>query len=160
MDLYSYCSRDASKHKYMCAMLIRAMRHCSSASDDLLLNVVVNSEEFDEVRLMAAESLLAKRIDSLSDQVWARINNSLSNESLKPRLRKNIILLLRQVRDRDPQTFKPQLGDDQILFDAFEIEEGTNIFDQSEPQELMDYFDSDYRDDAFEYGELMTTVSY
>lgn len=159
-DLYTYHTRAAKKKTYMRAILLRAMRHFPSIPVDLLLNVIVDQREEVAVRLMASETVLAKKIVSLDDQHWAKITNTLSNESLMPRLKKNLILLMRQISDRDYQTFEPQPGDDQILFDAFEIEEGMSIFEQLEPPELMDYSDSDYPDDAYEYGELMTVISY
>ena len=159
-DLYTYYTQAAKEKIYMRAILLRAMRHFLSIPVDLLINVIVDQHEDAAVRLMASETVLAKKIVSLDDQHWAKIINTLSNKSLIPRLKKNLILLMRQISDCDYQTFEPLPGDDQILFDAFEIEEGMSIFEQLEPPELMNYSDSDYPDDAYEYGELMTVISY
>ena len=114
MDLYAHFSLGRSHQTYMRAMLLRAMRHFQVVPEDLLFSVLLASEEPIEARLLASETLLAANIDGLSHQNWAKINNVLSNERLIPRFKKNLILLLRQVRDRDPQTFRPQPGDDQV----------------------------------------------
>ena len=141
-------------------MLLRAMRYFEDTPKDLLFSVVVDSQESIEARLIASESLLAANINDIGYEQWANLNNVLSNESLIPRLRKISFCFLRRVRDRDPQTFAPQQGDDPILFDAFKIEEGLNIFEQAEPPILMDYYDLTDPDDAYDYGELMTTISH
>ncbi len=160
-NLYEFYTEQSDRDEtYLRAMLLRAMRYFEDTPLDLLFSVVVDSQESIEARLMASESLLAANVSEIGYEHWANLNNTLSNESLIPRLRKNLILILRQVRDRDPQTFAPQQGDDPMLFDAFDIDEGLNIFEQAEPPILMNYYDLTDPDDAYDYGELMTTISH
>ena len=160
-NLYTFYNAQSDRDEtYLRAMLLRAMRFFKDTPEDLLFSVVVDQQEPIEARLMASESLLAANIRDIGYENWANVNNILSNETLIPRLRKNLILILRRVRDRDPQTFAPQQGDDPILFDALEVEEGFNLFEQAEPPVLMDYYDLTDPDDAYDYGELMTTISH
>lgn len=160
-NLYAFYTEQSDRDQtYLRAMLLRATRFFEETPEDLLFSVVVDSQESIEARLMASESLLAANISEIGYEHWANLNNVLSNESLIPRLRKNLILILRRVRDRDPQTFSPQQGDDPMLFDAFNVDEGLNIFEQAEPPILMNYYDLTDPDDAYDYGELMTTISH
>ena len=96
----------------------------------------------------------------LSDRNWANLNSTLANEELYPQLRKNLLLLLRQVRDVDSLIYEPQPSDDPILQDAFEVEDGYSVFEQAEPPELEGFYDVDFPDDANEYGEQVTVKSY
>ena len=159
-NLHQHFSHVDSDGKYMLAMSLRAMRHSKSVSEDILVDTVTNEREQIDARLMASETLLATQTRELDHQNWAKINNTLSNERRYPQLKKNLILLLRQVRDADESTYKPQPNDDSILRDAFEIEDGYSVFEQAEPPELEDYYDVNFPDDAFEYGEQVTVKSY
>ncbi len=159
-DLYHHFSHVDRENAYMRAMSLRAMRHCQSALEDILVDTVTNEQESIDVRLMASETLLANQTRVLGDQNWANLNSTLANEELYPQLRKNLLLLLRQVRDIDSLIYKPQPSDDPILHDAFEVEDGYSVFEQAEPPELEDFYDVDFPDDAYEYGEQVTVKSY
>ncbi len=158
-SLYDRFSSTHPDQTYLRAMLVRAMRYFDELPP-LVFKVAFDANEFDIVRLMATESMLAFDVRELSAGDWVKVNNILSNEPLMPRLRKNLILLLRQVGDRDPHTFKPRPGEDEILFDAWNVPKGTNIFEKSEPSILKDYFDPEMPDDAYEFGDLETTFSF
>ena len=158
--LYHCYSCSGSEQSYLRTMTLRSMRYCRSANRSLLLDLVVDQSEAIEVRLLASESLLFLRIDSIGYTHWAQINNALSNEELTPRLRKNLILLLKLVGDRDPQTFEPRPDDVPILFDAYDVREEGRLFDLAEPMELLEYIGISDPDDAYEYGELMDTASH
>lgn len=159
-DLYHHFSHVDRENAYMRAMLLRAMRHCQSALEDILVDTVTNEHESIDARLMASETLLANQIRDLAHRNWAKIVNTLATEQLYPQLEKNLILLLRQVRDVDALTYEPPPGGDPILRDAFEIEDGFSLFEQAEPPELEDFYDVDFPDDAYEYGEQVTVKSY
>ncbi len=159
-NIHHHFSQVDRENAYMRAMSLRAMRHCQSALEDILVDTVTNEHESIDARLMASETLLANQTHVLSGQNWANLNSTLANEELCPQLRKNLLLLLRQVRDVDSLIYKPQPSDDPILHDAFEVEDGYSVFEQAEPSELEDFYDVDFPDDAYEYGEQVTVKSY
>src|SRR5690606_19887790 len=107
-----------------------------TVSNRLLFSVGLDAQKPIEERLMATEALLARKVTEIDNQSWAEISNSLSNENISPRLRKNLILLMRQIGDRDPKIFEPSNDADRILFDAFNVVEGYNIFSMHEPEIL------------------------
>ena len=159
-NIHHHFSQVDRENAYMRAMSLRAMRHCQSALEDILVDTVTNEHESIDARLMASETLLANQTHVLSGQNWANLNSTLANEELCPQLRKNLLMLLRQVRDVDSLIYKPQPSDDPILHDAFEVEDGYSVFEQAEPSELEDFYDVDFPDDAYEYGEQVTVKSY
>lgn len=159
-SLYQHFSHVDRENAYMRAMSLRAMRHCQSDLEDILVDTVTNEHESIGARLMASETLLANQTRALGDQNWASLNSILANEERYPQHRKNLLLLLRQIRDVDSSIFEPQPSDDPILHDAFEVEVGYSVFDQAEPPELEDFYDVDFPDDAYEYGEQPTVKSY
>lgn len=161
LDLYQHYAWNRQADTYMKSLLLRAMRYSSEPPIELLMGISLLSSASMEERLMATESLLASRLATLSAQQWTGVVNILSNvPTLPPRLKKNFILLMRQVRDRDEQSYRPEAGDDPILYDAYSVEDGYNVFSQFEPDELGGYFAQDIPDDAYEYGEMLTTISY
>ena len=159
-NLHHHFSHVDRENAYMRAMSLRAMRHCQSALENILVDTVTNENESIDARLMASETILANQTRVLNDQNWANLNSTLANEELYPQLRKNLLLLLRQVRDVDSLIYEPQPSDDPILQDAFEVEDGYSVFEQAEPPELEDFYDVDFPDDAYEYGEQVTVKSY
>ncbi|KAB2902716.1 MAG: RNA-directed DNA polymerase [Anaerolineae bacterium] len=159
LEVYNHYVDHRNSDTYMKALLLRAMRFHVELPVVLLMDVSLQSKASLEERLMATESLLASKLILVSDQYWAGIVNILAT-NMPPRLKKNFILLLRQIKDRDPQSYQPNPGDDSILYDAFNVDDGYSIFSQFEPDELHDYFEQDFPDDAYEYGEMMTTISY
>ena len=158
--LYHHFSQVDREHAYMRAIVLRAMRQCESTFEDDLVRTVVDNQETIGARLMASETLLANQSHELQDRNWGKIGTLPANEQLYPQLRKNLILLLRQLGDKDPSSFEPQAGDDPILQDAFEVKDGCSVFQQAEPPELEDFYDFDFPDDAYEYGEQVTVKSY
>ena len=52
------------------------------------------------------------------------------------------------------------MGDDRILFRAFEENDVDNVSLRAEPVELSDFVGIHDPDDAYEYGELMTHASH
>ena len=159
-SLHHHYSHSNIENAYMRAMSLRAMRYCQSALEDIPVDTVTNEHESIDARLMASETLLANQTRVLGDQNWANLNSTLANEELYPQLRKNLLLLLRQVCDVDSVIYEPQPGDDPILQDAFEVEDGYRVFEQAEPPELEDFYDVSFPDDAYEYGERVTVKSY
>lgn len=159
LEIYKHYVDNRISDTYMKALLLRAMRFHIELPVALLIDASLQPNASLEERLMATESLLASRLMLVSDQHWAGIVNILATD-MPPRLKKNFILLLRQIKDRDPQSYQPHRGDDAILYDAFNVDDGYSIFSQIEPDELRDYFDQDFPDDAYEYGEMLTTISY
>lgn len=158
-NLYQYYIANKRAQTYIKALLLRAMRHSNELPIQILVEVATDLNASLEERLMATEALLAGRLTKLTDQQWAGIVSAL-NTTMVPRLKKNFLLLMRQVRDRDPFAYQPLAGDDALLFDAFNVEDGYNVFNQFEPEELQEYFENDFPDDAYEYGEMLTTISY
>lgn len=159
-SLHHHFARVDRDNSYMRAMSLRAMRHCQSASEDILVDTITDEHESIDARLMASETLLASQTHVLGDQNWANLSSTLANEELYPQLKKNLILILRQICDVDASTFKPRPSDDPILQDAFEVEDDYCVFEQAEPTELEDFYDLDFPDDANEYGEQVTVKSH
>lgn len=159
-SLHRHFSHAEREKAYMRSLSLRAMRHCRSALEDILVDTATNEHESIDARLMASETLLASQTRELSDRNWAKVATVLANEQLYPQLRKNLILLSRLVRDIDSLTYEPQPSDDPVLRDAFGVEEGHCVFEQPEPPQLEDFYDVDFPDDALEYGEQVTVKSY
>lgn len=159
-DLHHHFSHVDSEDAYMRAMSLRAMRYFQSDLEDILVETVTNELESIDVRLMASETLLANQTRDLRDHNWADLNATIADKELYPQLKKNLILLMRQVRDVDSLTYEPKSTDDPVLHDAFEVEEGYSVFEVEEPPELEDFYDVDFPDDAYEYGEQVTVISY
>jgi hypothetical protein len=158
-ELYQYYIANKPTQTYIKSLLLRVMRHSDELPVSILMEVAISPKASLEERLMASEALLGGRVVALTDRHWAKIVSAL-NTPLAPRLKKNFILLMRQIRDRDPLTYRPLPGDDAMLFDAFDVEDGYKIFEEFEPHELQDYYEHDFPDDAYEYGEMLTTISY
>ena len=159
-NLHHHFSHAVRDKAYMRAISLRAMRHCHSVHEDILVDTITDEHEKNDARLMAAETLLASQTRVIGDQNWANLTSTLANEELYPQLRKNLLLILRQIGDVDCLIYEPQPSDDPILHDAFEVEDGFSVFEQAEPPELEDFYDVDFPDDANEYGEQVTVKSY